>query len=60
MKKVLSILKSIVRGLSNQYFRLMGLLWIFASFMYIGDPEFWTILGFSVIFTGIQSLLEKE
>ena len=59
MKKVLSILKSIVRGLSNQYFRLMGLLWIFASFMYIGDPEFWTVLGFGTVFTGIQIIIEK-
>jgi len=59
MKKVLSILKSIVKGLSNQYFRLMGFLWIFASFMYIGDPVFWTVLGFGTVFTGIQSIIEK-
>ena len=59
MKKVLSILKSIVRGLSNQYFRLMGFLWIFASFAYIGDPEFLTVLGFGTVFTGIQSIIEK-
>ena len=59
MKKVLSILKSIVRGLSNQYFRLMGFLWIFASFAYIGDPEFWTVLGFGTVFTCIQSIIEK-
>jgi 1,4-dihydroxy-2-naphthoate octaprenyltransferase len=60
MKSVLNILNSLVKGFSNHYFRLIGLLWIFASFVYIGDPRFWTILGFGVIFTGIQSLLEKE
>jgi hypothetical protein len=37
----------------------MGFLWIFASFAYIGDPEFWTVLGFGTVFTGIQSIIEK-
>lgn len=59
MKKLLSILNSIGNGFGKHYFRLMGLLWIFASFAYIGDPRFWTILGFGTVFTGIQSLIEK-
>lgn len=59
MKKVLSIISGIVKGLSNHYFRLMGLLWIFASFAYIGKPQFWIILGFGTVFTGIQSIIEK-
>ena len=55
MKKVLNTLTSgltlVSKAFFNQYFYAIGLLWMFASFLYIGKPQFWTVLGFGIIFT---------
>lgn len=59
MKKGLNILKSIMITWSKRHYRIMGLLWIFASFMYIGEPQFWIVLGFGTVFNGMQDIIEK-
>jgi len=30
-----------------------------ASFIYIGEPHFWTVLGFAILFTGIQNVINE-
>ena len=63
MTKVLNALKSgltlLASSISNQYFYFIGLLWMVISFMYIGKTQFWTILGFAILFTGVQSLINE-
>lgn len=63
MKKVLnffgSILETIGSAFRQQYFLLLGILWMFISFIYVGDSRFWTILGFGTVFTGIQSVINE-
>jgi hypothetical protein len=63
MTKVLNTLKSVLTqlasGISNQYFYFIGLLWMIISFMYIGKTQFWTILGFAILFTGVQNLINE-
>lgn len=63
MKKVLNALTSGItllgKAFFNQYFYAIGLLWMFASFLYIGKPQFWTVLGFGIIFTGVQNIINE-
>ncbi len=63
MKKFLNTLtnglKSIVASLIDQWFYAIGLLWMFASFLYVGEPHFWTVLGFGIIFTGVQNIVNE-
>tara|TARA_B100000963_G_scaffold321967_1_gene305682 strand:- start:653 stop:862 length:210 start_codon:yes stop_codon:yes gene_type:complete len=63
MIKVLNSLKSglnlIVSSVINQWFYVIGLLWMGISFIYIGEPHFWTVLGFAIIFTGIQNVINE-
>tara|TARA_B110001450_G_scaffold225816_1_gene224230 strand:+ start:1287 stop:1496 length:210 start_codon:yes stop_codon:yes gene_type:complete len=63
MKKVLNALvsglKLVTTAFLNQYFYAIGLLWMFASFLYIGKPQFWTVLGFGIIFTGVQNIINE-
>ena len=63
MTKVFNTVKSglnlIASSIINQWFYVIGLLWMGASFLYIGEPHFWNVLGFAIIFTGIQNLINE-
>ena len=63
MTKVFNAVKSglnlIASSVINQWFYVIGLLWMGASFLYIGEPHFWNVLGFAIIFTGIQTAIIK-
>lgn len=63
MTKVFNAVKSglnlIASSVINQWFYVIGLLWMGASFLYIGEPHFWNVLGFAIIFTGIQNLINE-
>ena len=63
MTKVFNTLKSglnlVAVSIVNQWFYVIGLLWMGASFLYIGEPHFWNVLGFAIIFTGIQNLINE-
>lgn len=59
LKKAGSVLSAMWTAFSNQYFQLLGLVWIFCSFIYIGKPQFWVVLGFGVLFTGIQQIINE-
>ncbi len=59
MKKIFNTVKIILKVLGQQYFYVLGILWMLASFLYIGEPQFWNVLGFGVIFTGIQSIINE-
>ena len=52
-------LNLVLRSIISQWFYLIGLLWMFASFLYIGKPQFWTVLGFGIIFTGVQNIINE-
>ena len=60
MKKFLNTAKSILNTISDQWFYLIGLFWMFASFIYIGKPQFWIVLGFGIIFTGVQNIINES
>tara|TARA_B100000212_G_scaffold286678_1_gene227396 strand:+ start:602 stop:808 length:207 start_codon:yes stop_codon:yes gene_type:complete len=61
--KVLNSLKAglnlVISSVINQWFYVIGLLWMGASFIYIGEPHFWTVLGFAILFTGIQNVINE-
>jgi 1,4-dihydroxy-2-naphthoate octaprenyltransferase len=59
MTKFLNTAKSILKSASDQYFYLIGIIWMFASFLYIGKPHFWVVLGFGIIFTGVQNIINE-
>jgi len=63
MTKVLNTLKAglnlVTSSFVNQYFYFIGLLWMLVSFVYVGKDQFWTILGFGIIFTGVQSIINE-
>lgn len=63
MKKVLNffgtVLGTIGKAVTDQWFYVLGMIWIFASFAYIGDAKFWTILGFGTLFTAVQSIINE-
>lgn len=63
MTKVFNTLKSglnlVVASVVNQWFYVIGLLWMGASFLYIGEPHFWTVLGFAILFTGVQNIINE-
>lgn len=63
MTKVLNALKAglnlVARSILDQWFYVIGLLWMFASFLYIGKPQFWIVLGFGIIFTGVQNIINE-
>jgi len=63
MIKVLNSLKSglnlVVSSVIHQWFYVIGLLWMGASFLYIGEPHFWNVLGFAILFTGIQNVINE-
>jgi len=59
MKKFLNTAKSILKSASDQSFYLLGIIWMFASFLYIGKPQFWVVLGFGIIFTGVQNIINE-
>lgn len=63
MTKVFNTLKSglnlIATGFTQQYFYFIGLLWMFISFAYVGESQFWNILGFGIIFTGVQNIINE-
>lgn len=48
-----------LNSISNQYFYLIGLFWMGASFLYIGEPHFWNVCGFAILFTGVQSIINE-
>ena len=64
MTKVLNTLKSVLTqlasGISNQYFYFIGLLWMIISFMYIGKTQFWTILGFAILFLSLELIVFEK
>ena len=45
--------------ISDQWFYVIGLLWMGASFLYIGEPHFWNVLGFAILFTGVQGIINE-
>ena len=59
MTKFLNKAKTFLNLLSNQWFYLIGILWMFASFLYIGKPHFWIVLGFGIMFTGVQNIINE-
>lgn len=63
MTKFLNTLKAginlVIKSAVNQWFSFIGLLWMFASFIYIGEPQFWTVLGFGIMFTGVQTIVDQ-
>lgn len=63
MTKVLNTLKAglnlVTRAIIDQWFYVIGLFWMFASFLYIGKPQFWIVLGFGIIFTGVQNIINE-
>ena len=52
-------LVKIIKTLTDQWFSFIGLFWMGASFIYIGKPQFWSILGFAILFTGVQSIINE-
>lgn len=56
MKK---LLKTLTTTFAERYFSIIGLLWLVISLAYINRPEFWTILGGGVLFTGIQAIIDE-
>jgi len=59
MTKFFNTLKLNFKFLINQWFSFIGLLWMGASFIYIGKPQFWTVLGFAILFTGVQNIINE-
>ena len=59
MKKFLNTAKSIL----NTAFRSVLLSnWSIMDvriFLYIGKPQFWVVLGFGIIFTGVQNIINE-
>lgn len=56
MKK---FIKTLTTVFAEKYFSIIGLLWLFVALAYINRPEFWTILGGGVLFTGIQAIIDE-
>jgi len=59
LKAATSVVKSILKSASDQYFYLIGIIWMVASFLYVGEPQFWNVLGFAIIFTGVQGIINE-
>ena len=63
MTKVFNAVKSglnlIASSVINQWFYVIGLFWMGASFLYIGEPHFWNVLGFAILFTGVQGIINE-
>ena len=59
MTKFLNTLKSNFKFLTSQWFSFIGLLWMGVSFIYIGKAQFWIVLGFAILFTGIQNIINE-
>ena len=59
LKTAASTVASILKTASNQYFYLIGILWMGASFLYLGEPHFWNVLGFAILFTGVQGIINE-
>ena len=59
LKTVTTGYKQTFRVISDQWFSVIGLIWMFASFLYIGEPQFWTVLGFAILFTGVQNVINE-
>jgi hypothetical protein len=59
LKTATSVLTSTLKSAVDQYFYLIGIIWMGASFIYIGEPQFWNVLGFAIIFTGVQSIINE-
>tara|TARA_B100000768_G_scaffold55725_1_gene54236 strand:- start:281 stop:493 length:213 start_codon:yes stop_codon:yes gene_type:complete len=58
-KTAKSVISSILKSAVDQYFYLIGIIWMAASFLYIGEPHFWNVLGFAIIFTGVQGIINE-
>jgi hypothetical protein len=58
-KTAKSVISSILKSAADQYFYLIGIIWMAASFLYIGEPHFWNVLGFAIIFTGVQGIINE-
>ena len=63
MTKVFNTLKSglnlVISSVVNQWFYVIGLLWMFAAMLYVGEPHFWNVLGFAILFTGVQNIINE-
>ena len=59
LKTVQTGLIKMLRAVSDQWFYVIGLIWMVASFLYIGEPQFWVVLGFAILFTGVQNVINE-
>ena len=59
LKTVQTGFTTTLKAISDQWFYVIGLTWMFASFLYIGEPQFWVVLGFAILFTGVQNLINE-
>ena len=59
LKTVASVITSTLKSAADQYFYLIGIIWMGASFLYIGEPHFWIVLGFAILFTGVQGIINE-
>jgi hypothetical protein len=59
LKTATSVITQNLKSVIDQWFYLIGLFWMGASFLYIGEPHFWNVLGFAILFTGVQGIINE-
>ena len=59
LKTAASVITQTLKSAIDQWFYLIGLFWMGASFLYIGEPHFWNVLGFAILFTGVQGIINE-
>ena len=59
LKTATSVISQTLKSTIDQWFYLIGLFWMGASFLYIGEPHFWNVLGFAILFTGVQGIINE-
>lgn len=52
----MNYLAKALKSFTKRYYLIMSLMFTFSSFFYIGEPQFWTILGFGVLCNGLDDL----
>jgi hypothetical protein len=59
LKTATSVITQNLKSVIDQWFYLIGLFWMGASFLYLGEPHFWNVLGFAILFTGVQGIINE-
>ena len=59
LKTVKTKFTQTLKSITDQWYSVIGIVWMFCSFIYIGEPQFWTVLGFAILFTGVQGIINE-